>query len=251
MERAVIVVKGRVQRAGYRDYIDEAAFNLNLAGNVRNLADGTVEVVCEGPREKIDEFIQRIRIKQYPISVEDIGVRYSKATGEYGDFSIVRDEDLNMVVHERMDIAARYMREMNKDLGGKIDSGNRMLGGKIDSGNRMLGGKIDSGNRMLGGKIDSGNKLLGGKIDSGNRMLGGKIDGVGSKIDSGNRMLAEKIDSGFGRMDQNFTTLRSDYGRISQTMEKIPDKLTEQQKDVVKSNDRLCEAILKLAEKKA
>ncbi|MBN2251836.1 MAG: hypothetical protein JW724_07170, partial [Candidatus Altiarchaeota archaeon] len=98
----------------------------------------------------------------------------------------------------------------------------------------------DSGNKLLAEKIDSGNEMLGGKIDSGNKLLAEKIDCVSSKIDSG-----------FGRMDRNFTALRSDYGRISRTMEKILDKLTEQQKDVVESNDRLCEAILKLAEKRA
>ena len=35
-------------KAGFRDFIDEIAFDLNLDGYVKNLDDGTVEIVCEG-----------------------------------------------------------------------------------------------------------------------------------------------------------------------------------------------------------
>jgi acylphosphatase len=123
MERAIINVKGRVQRAGYRDFIDETAFNLDLTGSVKNMEDGSVEVVCEGPKDKIQELVKKIQIKQYPIKVESIDVKYSKAKGDFKAFEIVRDEDLTTAVYDRMDTAARYMREMNQNLGGKMDSG--------------------------------------------------------------------------------------------------------------------------------
>ncbi|MCK5341830.1 MAG: acylphosphatase, partial [Candidatus Heimdallarchaeota archaeon] len=38
-KRGEIILKGRVQKAGFRDYINEIAFNLNLRGWVRNLDD--------------------------------------------------------------------------------------------------------------------------------------------------------------------------------------------------------------------
>ena len=72
IEQAHLIIKGRVQKAGYRDHIDEMAFNLDLTGYVKNLPDGSVEVVCEGEREKIEQFIDLIWIKQYPISVEAV-----------------------------------------------------------------------------------------------------------------------------------------------------------------------------------
>ena len=92
--RAHLIIRGRVQKAGYRDYIDEVAFDLDLKGYVKNLPDRSVEVICEGEQEKIERFIDRIRIRQYPISVEDIEVDYSDATGEFRDFEIIREEDL-------------------------------------------------------------------------------------------------------------------------------------------------------------
>lgn len=183
-KRAEIKVYGRVQKAGFRDFIDEIAFDLNLNGYVKNLDDGTVQVVCEGDEATINELLKKINITQYPIRVENIEVTYKNPTGEFKTFELIRDEDLTTATYERMDAAARYIREMNSNfcqkmdfLGGKID----VLGGKMDSlGGKMdfLGGKID----VLGGKID----VLGGKIDT----LGGKVDSFGGKID----ILGNKID---------------------------------------------------------
>ena len=119
--RAEIVLKGRVQKAGYRDYIDEVAFDLDIKGWVKNLEDGTVKVVCEGRSEDIEEFINKIKIREYPISVDDAVVEYFPATGEFKDFTIIREEDIVFATYERMDAAGRYMREMNKNLGGKLD----------------------------------------------------------------------------------------------------------------------------------
>jgi len=119
--RAEIILKGRVQKAGYRDYIDEVAFGLDINGWVRNLEDGTVKVVCEGRSEDIEEFINKIKIREYPIRVDDTIIEYSIATGEFEDFTIIREEDVVYATYERMDAAGRYMREMNKNLGGKLD----------------------------------------------------------------------------------------------------------------------------------
>jgi acylphosphatase len=120
-KRVEIVLKGRVQKAGYRDYIDEVAFDLDIKGWVKNLEDGTVKVVCEGRSKDIEEFINRIKIHEYPIRVDDVIVEYFPATGEFKDFTIIREEDIVFATYERMDAAGRYMREMNKNLGSKLD----------------------------------------------------------------------------------------------------------------------------------
>lgn len=120
--RARIIIKGRVQKAGYRDFIDEIAFKLDLMGLVRNVDDGSVEVICEGERRKIEELIAAIRIDKYPIRVKDIDVKYSEPSGEFKEFAIVREEDITRATYERMDLAARYMREMHSDLSQKQDA---------------------------------------------------------------------------------------------------------------------------------
>ena len=52
---AEIIVEGRVQGVGYRDFVQRKAASLGLAGYVMNLKDGRVRVRVEGGREAIEE----------------------------------------------------------------------------------------------------------------------------------------------------------------------------------------------------
>lgn len=185
-KRAEIIISGRVQKAGFRDFIDEIAFDLNLDGYVKNLDDGTVEIVCEGEEGPIREFLEKINIIQYPIRVENIDVVYKDPTWEYKTFEVIREEDLTLATYERMDAAVRYMRQMNSDLGQKIDGLGENLGQKIDGLGENLSQKIDG----LGVKIDQNraeiremNSNLGQKIDGLGENLCYKIEGLGEKID--------------------------------------------------------------------
>lgn len=52
--RARLRIRGRVQGVYYRASTREEALRLGVRGWVRNLADGGVEVLCEGPRAGVD-----------------------------------------------------------------------------------------------------------------------------------------------------------------------------------------------------
>ncbi len=57
-ERCVrVIVKGRVQGVFYRGSTQQEAQRLGLSGWVRNLQDGSVEFVAEGPPDAIDALI--------------------------------------------------------------------------------------------------------------------------------------------------------------------------------------------------
>lgn len=49
------LIRGRVQGVGYRNFVERFARRLELAGYVRNLADGSVLVVAQGPPRRLDE----------------------------------------------------------------------------------------------------------------------------------------------------------------------------------------------------
>jgi acylphosphatase len=53
-------VRGRVQGVGYRYFVLREAQALGVAGYARNLADGRVEVVAEGPEAALARFEARL-----------------------------------------------------------------------------------------------------------------------------------------------------------------------------------------------
>ena len=85
---AEIIVEGRVQGVGYRNYAQRRAASLGLDGFVMNLRDGRVRARCEGPRPVIEEFIRDLG-KGPPLSrVEHVTVRWLPPSGRFGAFGI-------------------------------------------------------------------------------------------------------------------------------------------------------------------
>lgn len=88
--RGHLTVTGVVQGVGYRVFAHRAATQLHLRGWVRNLWNGDVEIVTEGPRRMIDAFIQQLRHGPAHAEVDDVRMRWEAATGEFTGFTIRR-----------------------------------------------------------------------------------------------------------------------------------------------------------------
>ena len=90
MTRADLLISGRVQGVFYRASAQQEAKRLGLAGEIRNLPDGRVEAVVEGPKERIEEFIEWCKRGPPSADVEQVGVRWSAARGEFRTFMVTR-----------------------------------------------------------------------------------------------------------------------------------------------------------------
>jgi acylphosphatase len=88
LARLRMLVHGRVQGVFYRQAAAEQARELGLRGWVKNLANGDVEIVAEGPRRELK--ILAARANQGPPLARVTGVEeeWSEYRGEAGTFAI-------------------------------------------------------------------------------------------------------------------------------------------------------------------
>lgn len=86
--RAHVIFRGRVQGVFFRAHTERKARELGLMGWVRNLADGTVESVFEGPRESIEEAIEWCKASQPHATVSDAQVEWEEYRGEFNSFEV-------------------------------------------------------------------------------------------------------------------------------------------------------------------
>jgi len=86
--RLEAIVKGRVQGVGFRYHVSTQARQLALTGYVRNLWDGSVEVVAEGPKARVDKLLSYLQAGPRPAWVRDMVVMWQPATGEFLSFEV-------------------------------------------------------------------------------------------------------------------------------------------------------------------
>ena len=84
--RAHLFVSGIVQGVGYRYFASRKAAVYSLKGFVENLIDGRVEVVVEGEKGLIDEFIKDLRRGPISAHVTDLRIEWETPTFEFEGF---------------------------------------------------------------------------------------------------------------------------------------------------------------------
>jgi acylphosphatase len=82
------IVKGRVQRVGFRYFVEDAARREGVRGYVRNQHDGSVEVIAEGDLEALLRFEQAVRRGPPGARVDDVETTEAPASGRFAGFSV-------------------------------------------------------------------------------------------------------------------------------------------------------------------
>lgn len=87
-ERVRALISGRVQGVFFRDSARGRATELGLDGWVRNLSDGRVEVVVEGPPERVQEMLAWCARGPERADVSDVETHNEDPTGEREGFRV-------------------------------------------------------------------------------------------------------------------------------------------------------------------
>jgi acylphosphatase len=85
-KRVKVKISGRVQGVFFRLGTVKKARELNLAGWVRNVPDGTVEILAEGEKEALLELLDWCKKGPRLAQVEEVEPRWEKASGKFSQF---------------------------------------------------------------------------------------------------------------------------------------------------------------------
>ena len=86
--RIRLIVIGRVQGVGFRFSAYDEAIALAVAGFVRNLRGGEVEIVAEGPRQKLKMLASWAHQGPPSAQVTETREEWLDPTGEFAEFRI-------------------------------------------------------------------------------------------------------------------------------------------------------------------
>lgn len=194
--RAILTIKGDVQEAGYRVIIQRTAIKMGFTGNVENLKNGDVKVICECEENDLKKFIETITVKNDFISVESIEKEIGKATGEYESFD-VKIEDPNFEMFQGYATAGKYF---------------YWLGQKMD--------KSIEATKEVGQKVD---------ISVGaTKEIGQKVYNVGEKIDNLTAHTNEhfnKLDEKYGVVSETLISMNNEQTRTREELTRAVDSL--------------------------
>lgn len=87
-----LVVTGRVQGVGYRDWAVATARKLGLAGWVRNLPDGTVGLLIEGPHDTCEAMIVQCHTGSESAKVDHINRVFTRPPPDPNDPKVAPSE---------------------------------------------------------------------------------------------------------------------------------------------------------------
>jgi acylphosphatase len=82
--RCHLWLRGFVQGVGFRIFALQLAQRGGVAGWARNLPDGRVEIVAEGDKRALEQFIAGVRRGPAGARVEDIRVEWEAPTNMHG-----------------------------------------------------------------------------------------------------------------------------------------------------------------------
>ncbi len=79
---------GRVQGVGFRFTATRIARRFDVTGYVKNLADGTVEILAEGDEAVLKEFLQAVGNSDLKSYIQSVKTQWSAANHSFQNFEV-------------------------------------------------------------------------------------------------------------------------------------------------------------------
>ena len=92
IHRVRVRYEGRVQGVGFRANVYDIATGLPVTGQVRNLRDGSVELVAEGEKTVLDQFCDLIRQRMDRNIIDENAAWTKIQQPQYQTFNIAQSE---------------------------------------------------------------------------------------------------------------------------------------------------------------
>ena len=86
--RVHVHYSGRVQGVGVRYTVRSLVPGYDVLGTIRNLPDGRVELVAEGERAELEEFLQAVRDSGLRRNIQDGDIVWEEAQDKFRGFEI-------------------------------------------------------------------------------------------------------------------------------------------------------------------
>jgi len=276
MERARIIVKGEVQKVGFRGFVIEQMKSLRLNGYADNLPDGTVEILCEGEKDRIEELITQVReTPPHFAQVELAEPEWQEYVGDLkeperrGDDIPKKEATLGDVVNvlKSFDQKAEILNERVGDVASNteiiVSNTRTMASNTEDMATTLMAFRGESGNnqkqmlqkqdQMLEKQdqmLEKQDQMLEKqdttiqRIDNMDTNLSQRIDNMDTnlsqRIDNMNANVTNRIETLNNNVTGRFDNLDTKYGEMTGTMKLINQNL-----------EKLIKAILTLLEKKS
>ncbi len=85
--RRIVRYGGRVQGVGFRYTAVRLAEQFDVTGYVKNLMDGDVEIVAEGPLDEVEGFLKAVQ-REMARHIRDVNQQEGFPTGEWSGFHV-------------------------------------------------------------------------------------------------------------------------------------------------------------------
>jgi len=127
-KRVTITISGDVQDVGFRGKVMRMGHKAGLAGQVENLPDGTVRIICEGEEKVIKSYWKLVDANKGDIEIEGVKIDWGKPKGNFKGFTIkYSDQKAEMAqafstAGKKLDTIGQKIDSMHMDMNIRFDT---------------------------------------------------------------------------------------------------------------------------------